>query len=87
MYYPYFILYMATGLVLSLAVFFWALKSGQFNEQQRARYLPLKDLPEKPPEKNSGAGRLEFYVLSILAGGGLVLTAWVLLRAVLWPTV
>jgi cbb3-type cytochrome oxidase maturation protein len=83
MYYPYFILYMAAGLIISLAVFFWALKSGQFNDQQRARYLPLKDLPEPQAEGKPGPGRLEFYSLWILAGVGLVITAWVLLRAVL----
>ncbi|MBU4319229.1 MAG: cbb3-type cytochrome oxidase assembly protein CcoS [Proteobacteria bacterium] len=81
MYYPYFILYMALGLAISLAVFFWALKSGQFNEQQRARYLPLKDLPEPQTAGKSGPGRLEFYSLWILAGVGLAMTAWVLLRA------
>lgn len=84
MYYPYFILYMALGLIISLGVFFWALKSGQFNDQQRARYLPLKDLPENQPVQKSGPGRLELYALWMIAGVGLVMTAWVLLRAVLW---
>jgi cbb3-type cytochrome oxidase maturation protein len=81
MYYPYFILYMALGLMISLGVFFWALKSGQFNDQQRARYLPLRDLEENPPVEKSGQGRLEFYTLWTLAGVGLALTAWILLRA------
>ena len=49
MYYPYFIAYMAAGFVISLVVFFWALNSGQFKDQQRARFLPLQnDLQTKP---------------------------------------
>jgi len=42
MYFPYFIVYMAAGLIISALVFLWALKSGQFKDQQRARYLPLE---------------------------------------------
>ena len=49
MYYPYFIAYMAAGFIISLVVFFWALNSGQFRDQQRARFLPLQnDLRPKP---------------------------------------
>jgi cbb3-type cytochrome oxidase maturation protein len=49
MYYPYFIAYMAAGFIISLVVFFWALNSGQFKDQQRARFLPLQnDLQPKP---------------------------------------
>ena len=36
MYYPYFIAYIGIGLIISLTVFFWALRNGQFQEQQRA---------------------------------------------------
>jgi cbb3-type cytochrome oxidase maturation protein len=43
MYYPYFIAYMAAGFIISLVVFFWALNSGQFKDQQRARFLPLQN--------------------------------------------
>ena len=49
MYYPYFIAYMTAGFIISLVVFFWALNSGQFKDQQRARFLPLQnDLQTKP---------------------------------------
>jgi cbb3-type cytochrome oxidase maturation protein len=52
MYYPYFIAYMAAGFIISLALFFWALNSGQFKDQQRARFLPLQnDLRPKSPKK------------------------------------
>ena len=49
MYYPYYIAYMALGFIISLMVFFWALNSGQFKDQQRARFIPLEtDRPAKP---------------------------------------
>lgn len=49
MYYPYFIAYMALGFTISLVVFFWALNSGQFKDQQRARFIPLEsERPGKP---------------------------------------
>ena len=51
MYFPYFISYMVAGLAVSLVVFIWALNNGQFKDQQRARYLPLKDDEETPAAK------------------------------------
>jgi cbb3-type cytochrome oxidase maturation protein len=36
---------MVAGLVISLVVFFWALKNGQFKDQKRARFLPLEEQP------------------------------------------
>ncbi len=41
MYYPYFIAYMTVGVVISLIVLLWALKTGLVNAQQLARFLPL----------------------------------------------
>ena len=65
MYYPYFIVYMAAGFVISLVVFFWALNSGQFKDQQRARFLPLQDLQPKPATVPRFA-RLQTVVLFVL---------------------
>ncbi len=55
MYYPYFISYMLAGLVIALFVFAWAMKNNQFQEQRRARFLPLFDAPER---KNTPASRI-----------------------------
>ncbi len=41
-YYLPWILLLAAGLGLSFAGFFWALRNGQFSDQDRARYLPLR---------------------------------------------
>jgi cbb3-type cytochrome oxidase maturation protein len=63
MYYPYFIAYMASGFVISLVVFFWALNKGQFNDQQRARYLPLENDLQTGPVKRSRFARIEAIIL------------------------
>jgi len=47
MYYYFFIIFIFSGLFFGILVFLWALKSGQFKEQQRARYLAIEDEPEK----------------------------------------
>ncbi|MBT8339602.1 MAG: cbb3-type cytochrome oxidase assembly protein CcoS [Desulfatitalea sp.] len=81
MYFPYFMAYMGIGLVISLTVFFWALKNGQFRDQQRARFLPLRDDVGAPPVEATRAHRLEIYGLFLLACGGLAATAAVLAYA------
>ena len=83
MYYPYFITYMIAGFVISLLIFFWALNNGQFRDQERARFLPLKgELDPKPVEK-SRMNRIETYGLLLLASAGLAASAAVLIFALL----
>ncbi|MDJ0913036.1 MAG: hypothetical protein QNI95_05685 [Desulfobacterales bacterium] len=72
MYYPYFIAYMASGFVISLVIFFWALNKGQFNNQQRARFLALESHAAAGPIKLSRKGRLHAVILLIMASAGLV---------------
>ena len=75
MYFPYFITYMAIGFAISLVVFFWALKNGQFKDQQRARFLPLEDDHESSDVKVSVSKRYEVYALVFLALSGLAASA------------
>ncbi len=81
MYFPYFIAYIAIGLGISLLVFFWAVKNGQFQDQQRARFLPLRDESDNGPVRVSRFGRWELYALVLLAVAGLAMSATVLLYA------
>ena len=83
MYFPYFITYMALGFVISLVVFFWALKNGQFKEQQRARFLPLEDELKASVEKVSNIKRYEIYALMFLALAGLAASGAVLVFSLL----
>jgi len=82
MYYPYFIAYVSLGLLIGIAVFLWALKNGQFKDQERARYLPLDDADVKPAGPASGAGRLQTCALLGFLALGLLLVALVLVYAI-----
>jgi cbb3-type cytochrome oxidase maturation protein len=82
MYFPYFVAYIVIGLLITLLLFFWALRNGQFQDQQRARFLPLRDEAGTPPARVSGWGRLEMHGLFFLAAAGLAAVAAVLLYAV-----
>jgi cbb3-type cytochrome oxidase maturation protein len=56
------------SLLISLLAFLWGLRTGQFSDQSRARYLPLvKDHPLSSP-KNPGNITIEVYVLLIIVG-------------------
>jgi cbb3-type cytochrome oxidase maturation protein len=66
MYYPYFIAYMASGFVISLVVFLWALNHGQFKDQQRARFIPLESDQGSEPVEASRFARIETYALFTL---------------------
>lgn len=81
MYYPYFIAYIGIGLSISLLVFYWAFRTGQFNDQQRMRFLPLRDEIDRPAAKTTRCSRLEIYGLIALTTLGLGATAAVLLYA------
>jgi cbb3-type cytochrome oxidase maturation protein len=81
MYFPYFATYMIIGFGISLIVFFWALNRGQFQDQQRARFLPLEDDVAQPAARLSRISRIETSALWILACAGLAASGAVLVFA------
>ena len=83
MYYPYYLAYMLSGFVISLIVLLWALKNGQFKDQQRARFLPLEEGLEAEPVKVSKIGKIEAYALIVLASLGLFGSAATLIFSLL----
>ena len=83
MYYPYFISYMLAGVAIALVVFAWALKNGQFQDQQRARFLPLYNAPPRQAIKASKISRIEVYVLFSLVIVGLCASFAVVIFALL----
>ena len=83
MYFPYFIAYMAAGFIISIVVFIWALKNGQFKDQQRARFLPLENERKASVEKASTIKRYEIYALMFLALAGLAASGAVLIFSLL----
>jgi cbb3-type cytochrome oxidase maturation protein len=81
MYYPFFITYMIVGFCITLCVFLWALKNGQFKDQQRARFLALQEGEERPPVNVSRLNRYQAYVLFGLFVSALGASAVVLVYA------
>jgi cbb3-type cytochrome oxidase maturation protein len=65
------IILVATGLAVGILVFLWALKDGQFSEQERARYLPLRDDFPMPAVKRPSKLSVEVYALLIVIWIGL----------------
>ena len=63
MYLPLWIILVAFSLWFTLMAFFWGLQSGQFSDQERARFLPLRDAQPQPAVKNPSRLTLEVYVL------------------------
>lgn len=84
MYYLSWTLLVIISLWVSVAGFIWALKSGQLAEQNRARYLPLRDENSFAPVRNPGKFPVEVYVLLSILGIGcsifLMVLIWTLWR-------
>jgi cbb3-type cytochrome oxidase maturation protein len=71
MYYPFFLAYMITGLFIGGVVFYWAVKNGQFSDQQRARFLALEDAGNSRDASLPKTG-LQIYFIFFLALGAIV---------------
>lgn len=71
MYLPLWIILVAFSLLASLAAFFWGLHSGQFSDQERARFLPLRDTGPAPVIKDPARLTIEVYVLMAIGLMGL----------------
>ena len=86
MYYPYFIAYMAVGFTISLVVFFWALNTGQFKDQQRARFIPLDSEDPAKPAVASRFARIHtialFSLVCICLGCSVAVITFALIKAV-----
>lgn len=70
MYYLSWIILVVISLWVSVIGFIWALRSGQFSDQNRARYLPLRDDYPGPPVKNPAKLSCEVYFLFAVLGIG-----------------
>ena len=85
MYFPYFIAYMSAGFVISIVVFFWALNSGQFKDQQRARFIPLETDLNTKPVKASRFARIQtialFSLVCICLSCSLAVITFALMKA------
>ncbi len=78
------LIFLSTGSAMAVFAVVWAIRRRQFDDQDRARYLPLVDLPgdaggDRPPIRR---GASLYALLGILAMGLVVLavTLTVVLR-------
>ena len=79
--YLFFIIFIFSGLFFGIIVFLWALKSGQFKEQNRARYLAIEDDQEQTEVVVSRSTQLQSYVLIGLIVAGILISASVVIYA------
>jgi cbb3-type cytochrome oxidase maturation protein len=75
------IIFIFSGLFFGIIVFLWALKSGQFKEQERARYLAIEDDQDDPENEVSRSGQLQSYALLGLLLVGILISASVVVYA------
>jgi hypothetical protein len=69
-YYLFWAMLIVASLWASLGGFLWAHRHGQFKEQERARFLPLRgEEALSAPAKARGAGHEPFVMMGILAVG------------------
>lgn len=64
---PWFCL-MGASLMAGVVLLVWGFRSGQFAEQERARFLPLRDQALQTPMERPGKLTAEVYVLLGLIG-------------------
>ncbi|HJX51480.1 MAG TPA: cbb3-type cytochrome oxidase assembly protein CcoS [Polyangia bacterium] len=77
MFVPLWLTFLATGTAMAVLALLWAIRSRQFDDQDRARYIPLlelspAELAAPPPPRRRGA-RLGIAI--VLASGGLALVS------------
>ncbi len=85
LYYLPWVLLIVASVWVSLAGFLWAFKNGQFSDQDRARYLPLRGEVLSAPVKDPAKISREVYVLLALAGAVVLLLAAVLVGILAYP--
>ncbi|NIO03378.1 MAG: cbb3-type cytochrome oxidase assembly protein CcoS [Proteobacteria bacterium] len=65
----------ASGILVGILVFLWALKTEQFSDQGRARYLPLRDDFPMAQAQNPSKATGEVYALLFVIAIGLAAMA------------
>ena len=72
-----FLFYMAAGLLITGALFWWAVVKGQFTQQNRARYLALEGIepiPKTDLEKTAWPKEIVITVIVAFSGLALLVT-------------
>jgi nitrogen fixation-related uncharacterized protein len=69
MFVPVWLVFLASGTVMAIVTLVWSIRNHQFEDQERARYLPLADLSAEELASRPRVGRTAHYfgIVSILA--------------------
>ena len=72
MFIPLWLIFFGSGLIMAVLIIVWGIGSGQFDDQQRARFLPLvgltsEEMKVKPVKKRlaDSLGMLSIMVLGV----------------------
>jgi len=84
MYYSGWLSLIAISLAVSLIAFVWALRSGQFTDQGRARYLPLSSEPSLTPLEKPVRRPWELYALLAVGLIGLAGISASIILSIYW---
>jgi nitrogen fixation-related uncharacterized protein len=88
MFVPLWVTFFTSGLLIAVFTIIWAMRSGQFEDQQRARFLPLVGLSAEEmapaPEKKQVAPSIALLLIVLLGLSALVLVLLMTLKQ--WPT-
>ena len=79
MFVPVWLIFLFSGTVMAILVLAWGIKNKQFDDQDRAKYLPLAGLPAhelaNPPQTRRG---VMYFTFLILMAVGPVVLLWTL---------
>ena len=70
MFVPVWIIFLFTGLVMAIFAVTWGIRSRQFDDQQRARFLPLVGMGQGDAPTRSASHRAERVAIWTLMGVG-----------------
>lgn len=83
MYYLGWLLLILLGVGLGIWAFVWALSSGQFAEQERARFLPLRDECENKKAISKRSWEPYFLLFGVgLVALSMAVATWISLRGI-----
>lgn len=70
MFVPLWVIFLSTGLIMAVVTVLWASRSRQFEDQHRARFIPLAGLSAEEiayqPDKNFRAERVGVFALLLV---------------------
>ena len=72
MFVPVWMIFLTTGLIMAVVAVVWGIRTSQFDNQNRARFIPLSGLDQgEIPAGDPKAHRLEYAALALLVGVGM----------------